>query len=201
MLQDVIMAYKQDHGTPELSPVEAANAYNDMEHSPGEVLDSYKVLTRYLVAQYNDLRSIGFRFTYVSGEPYRTSKAMFVDALHGVLTVRKSLGEDYNDLPDNHPMSIRVETVDGLMVANDVFRAVHDILGHFAIRATIAPEGECLAWLHHRSLLPRTAHLALWCETRGQNTWTNYYSDHSLLPVRERPYAQQKCGTVSNRLI
>lgn len=201
MLQDVIDAYKTFPDMPELNPVLAAQAYNDMEHSPGEVHRSYKVLTRYLVAQYNDLRSIGYRFTYVSGEPYKTSKAMFVDALHGVLTVRKSLGDDYNDLPDNHPMSIRVETVDGIMLANDVFRAVHDILGHFAIRATIAPEGECLAWLHHRSLLPRTAHLALWCETRGQNVWTNYYGDHSLLPLRERPYAEQKCGTVSGRLI
>lgn len=153
MLQDIIMAYKQDYNTPELNPVVAANAYNDMEHSPGEVLHSYKVLTRYLVAQYNDLRSIGYRFTYVSGEPYKTSKAMFVDALHGVLTVRKSLGEDYNDLPDNHPMSVRVDTVDGLMVANDVFRAVHDILGHFAIRATIAPEGE----LFRLKVLPKIA--------------------------------------------
>lgn len=201
MLQNIIDAYKKNHISPNVNPVDAAFAYNEMKHSPGEVQHSYGVLVRYLVAQYNDLRSIGYRFTFVSGEPYKTSKAMFVDALHGVLTVRKSLGDDYTDLPLLHPMNAEVVTVDGVMLANDVFRAVHDILGHFAIRATIAPEGECLAWLHHRSLLPRTAHQALWCETRGQNTWTNYYSDHSLLPLRERPYAEQKCGTVLEELI
>ena len=203
-LKGIIDTFYVSHPAPlNLSPVDAATQYNNMESEMTEDLwGSYKSLGGVLVAQYDALRGIGMEFDFVSGEPHSSSKTMFAEIAQRRLTVRKSLGDDYTDIDEYlHPMAIEFITDDGVMLLNDVFRAVHDVLGHYAIRASIGQDGEALAWLHHRSLLPRITHQALWCETRGQNTWTNFWADHQSLPNRERPFAVQKYGTIPVALI
>lgn len=202
-LKGIIDTFYVSHPAPlNLSPVDAATHYHNME---SEITDdlwvSYWSLSDVLVEQYDALRGIGIEFDFVSGEPHNSSKTMFAEIAQRRLTVRKSLGDNYSDIPIPHPMAQMVLTVDGMMILNDVFRAVHDVLGHYAIRASIGQDGEAMAWLHHRSLLPLNTHQALWCETRGQNTWTNFWDDHQSRPNRERPFAVQKFGTVPVELI
>lgn len=203
-LQGVIDTFYVSHPMPlNMSPFAAASHYHKMESEMTDDLwGSYMSLGDVLTAQYDALRGIGMEFVFVSGEPHSSSRTMFAEIAQRRLTVRKSLGDDYADLDEYlHPMAMEVITVDGVMLLNDVFRAVHDVLGHYAIRASIGQDGEALAWLHHRSLLPRNTHQALWCETRGQNTWTNFWDDHQSLPNRERPFAVQKFGTIPVELI
>lgn len=202
-LKGIIDTFFVSHPAPlNLSPVDAATHYHNMEiDMTDDLADSYKSLGDVLIDQYNALVDIGMEFIYVSGEPHNTSKSMFAEIAQRRLTVRKSLGDDYTDIEPDHPMAQWVFTADGRMLLNDVFRAVHDVLGHYAIRASIGQDGEALAWLHHRSLLPRISHQALWCETRGQNTWSNFWDDHQSLPNRERPFAVQKYGSVPGELI
>lgn len=52
---------------------------------------------------------------------------------------------------------------------NDAFRAVHDVLGHAAIRRGFDRHGEEAAYLQHRRWYSPLARLALTTETRGQN--------------------------------
>lgn len=125
-------------------------------------------------------------------------------------------------LPPDHPMASTVTVIspDGhpvRMVANDVFRAVHDAIAH-SEGHQFGPYGERRAWWTHRACLPRDARLALWCETRAQNCWTNAgphmttpggdgapqllrQGDDGWMPVSQRPYAEQKCVRVDSALI
>lgn len=202
-LKGIIDTFFVSHSTPlNLSPFDAAHQYQAMESEMTDDLwQSYLSLGDILTAQYDALRELGIEFVFVSGEPHSSSRTMFAEIAQRRLTVRKSLGDDYTDIAQDHPMARSVLTIDGVMLLNDVFRAVHDVLGHYAIRASIGQDGEALAWLHHRSLLPRSTHLALWCETRGQNTWTNFWDNHQTLPNRERPFAVQKYGSVPGEFL
>ena len=185
-----------------LNPIDAATHYHKMESAMTEELHwSYQSLGDFLTIQYDELRAIGIEFVFESGEQYNSSSSMFADIAQRRLKVRKSLGDDYADIKWDHPMAMEVLTIDGRMYLNDVFRAVHDVLGHYAIRASFGQDGEAMAWLHHRSLLPSISRQALWCETRGQNTWTNFWDNHQSLPNRERPFAVQKFGTIPGELI
>lgn len=203
MLNDLVESLRFDHPLPiNMNPVAAADYYNDMHSSWDlEIERSYSSLSDMLVYQFDSLVELGYRFTFISGEPYPNSKEMFEDIDYKHLKVRKSLGDNYTDLPPVHPMNTPVATAYGLIILNDVFRAVHDILGHYITRASLSESGEALAWLNHRSTFPRSAHLSLWCETRGQNTWTNFWDNHQSLPLRERPFAVQKYGRVPGEFL
>lgn len=71
------------------------------------------------------------------------------------------------------------------------FRAVHDLFGHAAHGFSFGPRGEENAWLAHAKLLSPLARAAFTTETRGQNSWFSC-GPHSYLPIKERPYAEQK---------
>lgn len=161
-----------------------------------EMQKSYKALSDALVGQYNDLRGQGFSYEPYDkeGEPYANSDEMRADLAKGHMYYRPT---DINgDLQENHPMRQTVNTVDGPMMLNDVFRNVHDQLGH-GFGASFGPLGEQQAWMNHRETLPAAAHPALYTETRGQNVYTNYgnspeYGEHSKLPVAQRPFGPQR---------
>lgn len=196
-------------GLPELNPVEHAMAYDSMETNMTlRLATSYLKLHEELLVQYETLLGLGYLFEFVEGEPYANSKEMMSDVLERkYLKVRKTIGEDYRDLVASHPMMEKTYTQSGkgemsaMRPINDIFRAVHDIVGHAATRSGFGPDGEAVAWLQHRDTLDSRTHLALWCETRGQNAWTNYFGNHADMPIKDRPFAPQKYGTVDARLI
>ena len=67
--------------------------------------------------------------------------------------------------------------VDGKMatvLANDLFRAVHDAFGHGLEGAGFRARGEENAWQAHVRLFTGSAVGAITSETRGQNSWLNY---------------------------
>lgn len=174
-------------------------------------------------------------------QPYSDSAAMLAD-----LRKRKHLYYFRTEvsqgtegaLPPDHPMAATVtvhvplqryrsgprkgepkpgqETTQHL-VANDVFRAVHDAIAH-SNGFQFGPRGERRAWWTHRNCLPSEARVALWNETRAQNVWTNAgphmqvrtadgvtrlatIDDPQWVPLTQRPYAEQKCVDAPSWLV
>lgn len=198
---------KFEHQTPNMDPVAHAEYYDRLEVGlTDEVRKSYEWLETILVHQYQALIAAGLNIEWVSGEPYPSSLAMRLDVgyKHN-LRVRRTVGDDYEDIPDfRHPMNHLVN-IDNYrsgnwLRLNDIFRAVHDVYGHYASRSSFGPDGEAIAWMAHRATMPECALIALWCETRGQNAWTNHFGDHNERAMLDRPFAAQKYGFVNSNL-
>lgn len=203
----VLRVQKFEHPLPIMDPVAHANYYDRLQKNwSQEVRESYRALGEILVQQYRLMIQAGMKIQWVEGEPYPNSAAMRRDVGENHnLRVRKTWGKDYNDLEDPlHPMNqaVNIDNHDDghRMLMNDLFRAVHDVFGHYASRSSFGPDGEALAWLTHRSTMPEEALIALWCETRGQNAWTNHFFDHNDRAMVDRPFAAQKYGFVNSTL-
>lgn len=195
---------------PEVTPwdasgptaAEAYDALPDMDLTP-EVRESYFKLTDAIAAQYLEMKADGVEIQFGQDDPYGSSAEMLADVENnGTLKVFADGGAT---LPVGHPMK-NVVTIDRKdFVVNDLFRAVHDYFGHVKSKergATVGfgPKGEWEAWRTHRRTLPKDSWQALWLETRGQNTWTNYFGDNGSLPIPDRPFADQKAGPVDESL-
>lgn len=179
-----------------LDDYDGAHAYDLMEHAPDNplVADSYAALIAVILEQFDHLRA-QLVFTFGPTE-YPNSQAMRDDVNRNahLFTLKTAPG----DLPSDHPMAAYALTYEGTpLMVNDVFRAVHDVYGHVRTNSGFGPKGEFTAYLAHRATLPTMAHLALWCETRGQNLWTNFANAHATLPLSARPFAEQRAGIVA----
>lgn len=118
------------------------------------------------------------------GQPYQTSMEMMADVLDNKHLWVFTGGE-------SHPILSRDEL--------NRFRGVHDYYGHAAHGFQFGPRGEENAWLAHSQMFSPEAVPAMTAETRGQNSWVNYYGDHPLLPPPRRPYAEQKAYLLPER--
>src|SRR5690606_19230066 len=80
------------------------------------------------------------------------------------------------------------------LVANDVFRIVHDAFGHAKEGNGFGPIGEENAWHSHVRMYSPLAARAMTTETRGQNSWVNYgpFGEQNRANQRETIYADQK---------
>lgn len=182
---------------------EHAALYHTMEHTPHHpvVAASYQSLTDGLIHQYNTLIADGYRFVFGDYD-YPSSADMFdaLDAervLHVLSTESASAG-----MLSDHPFHavVTVHTPDSTesLRINDVFRAVHDIYGHYFRRNSFGEQGEFAAWVDHLLTLPNDAYIALFCETRGQSAWLNFHADHQEYPMRDRPFPVGKAGLVDH---
>ena len=229
-IQALRSAYANDHGFPrrrrmphltDVDDIAAARAYESAPHEPQHprVARSYRSFRQHIAAQWDVLTRAGYRFEPWHGQaeqPYPDSAAMLADLRDNkhLYYFRTDASQNTEgSLPTGHPMAAEV-TVDlpgggrGRMLANDVFRAVHDAIAH-SEGHQFGPYGEKRAWWAHRSCLPRDARLALWNETRAQNCWTNagphmtttdpngttrlhQRGETDWIPLSQRPYAAQK---------
>lgn len=191
-----------------LDDVTAAYAYAAMLHTPTapDVEASYAAFAFATLKQWREITTSHLTVEFHDGaHDYLDSAHMHADIACGHLWTRLSAADG---LPADHPMltpsgwgtEIGDDVV--LLSLNDVFRAVHDVQGHYgrgggtdpAARFSFGPQGERAAWLRHRDSYPAAALAALWCETRGQSAWVNDYADHRALPLASRPFAAQKSG-------
>lgn len=238
-IQSLRERYADEHGFARRQPmpyltdvddIAAARAYDAAPHEPRHprVARSYRAFRHHIAGQWDMLTQAGYRFEPWHGEaeqPYPDSAAMLADLRDNkhLYYFRTEVSQSTEGaLPPDHPMAAMVTVTDSSgkpsrMVTNDVFRAVHDALAH-SEGHQFGPYGEKRAWWTHRACLPRDARLALWCETRAQNCWTNAgphmtttrgdgslqlrrRGDDGWMPVSQRPYAAQKCVRVDGALI
>lgn len=179
-----------------LTDADHADLYERLLHAPhsAAVEIAYTHFKHETIAQYRDLLDTGLTVVFHYGDnEYPCSTDMLNDLRNGHLFTRLSEGDD---LPGDHPMSYPLGKGfgNGALMLNDIFRAVHDALGHGGSLGSFGVNGEKKAWIAHRTHYSSEALPALWCETRGQSAWTNAYGDHASLPLKDRPFAQQKAG-------
>lgn len=163
------------------SPNETRRAY---AHFAKETQDQYRALTEAGIdfIPYYDKRPAGDGSDF---HGYANSAAVRADLAQGRLYV-------YADNLD-HPLlgdttgSGRPE--DHL---NWQFRAVHDAFGHGQHRNQFGPQGEEAAHWDHFLMYGPEAQRAMFSETKGQNSWVNFFEDHQDIPLKDRPFAEQK---------
>lgn len=183
---------------PRAGDLEHAMLYREMIHQPtSPIVDfSYGVFIGQLVSQWRMCVDAGIEFCLSPDSP-RSSKELFdtIDS-SGVCPILPT--STAGTLPKDHPMAQPTEISIGgkTLCANDVFRGVHDVFGHYIPDADFSPQGEFRAWVAHDSTLEYASWLALFCETRGQNADTNFLDGAYLIPRANRKFARQKCGVV-----
>lgn len=165
-----------------------AQAYSRMESAPNDpqVQSSYRKFSGEVAEQAKALKNAGYSWEFTDQDPYKNSAEMLQDLNenHHIKVLRTQPGQ-------GHPLLSNAE--------NDEFRAVHDILGHGSSGASFGPRGEEQAYRNHAALFSPESQRVLATETRGQNSWFNY-GPNSKLPVKERPFAQQKAGLFPQHL-
>jgi len=192
-----------------------AQAYEEMVNDPKnpKVIEAYRDLIRQTLAQFKALQDAGYEFTFFDSEsdPYdrnpwnamrdlRQNQRM---AVYGTYDGYGTEGITESEV-ENNPMledtGLRWKDQNGVerpVLANDLFRAVHDAFGHGLEGAGFRAKGEENAWQAHVRLFTGPAVAAITTETRGQNSWLNYgpYGESNReASVNETVFAENKIG-------
>ncbi|MFY1670221.1 hypothetical protein ACN27G_09710 [Plantactinospora sp. WMMB334] len=139
-----------------------ADAYVAAPRRDERAYPAYAAFCRETVRQYHflvgrvEFGGLGVAVRIVDEDPYPDVASMVDDVRHHRLRVWASAAGG-----NQHPYLSDGE--------NDMFRAVHDVLGHAASGRGFDRHGEEAAWLKHRTMYSRLAGRALTTETRGQN--------------------------------
>jgi len=191
-----------------------AKAYDEMDHDPKnpEVAEAYSELIRQVRDQYDELVSYGYEFWFIDpdkdpyeGKPWRAMADLRNNDSMGVFPTAAGFGT-LTEISDN-PLE---NTDTGLewsygspdgpkkpVLANDLFRAVHDALGHGLEGSGFRARGEENAWQAHSRLFYGSAVAAMTSETRGQNSWLNfgpYGKKNQKALIEDTTFADQKTG-------
>ncbi|MGC4008873.1 MAG: hypothetical protein QM805_07780 [Pseudomonas sp.] len=192
-----------------------ASAYDAMRHDPldPKVQEAYADLIEQTKAQYKALADAGYEFTFFDDEtdPYagnpwnamrdlRANKKMAVYGTYvGFGTEGVTANADLST-PMLADTGIKWKDQNGVehpVLANDLFRAVHDAFGHGLEGSGFRADGEENAWQAHVRLFKGPAVGALTSETRGQNSWLNfgpYGEQNKTAKVEDTVFAEQKIG-------
>jgi hypothetical protein len=199
-----------------------ADAYDKMAHDPQNpaVAEAYRQLIEQTSAQYDALVEAGYEFYFVDldndpyadqpggfGNPYNAVRDLRANRRMAVFPTESGFGSGATDLDvSNNPLLVDT----GLqwafgrpggplkrVTANDLFRAVHDAMGHSLEGAGFRARGEENAWQAHVRLFTGAAIGAMTSETRGQNSWLNFgpFGEKNRdAKVEDTIFADQKVG-------
>ncbi len=145
---------------------------------------AYDAMIEETMGQYKALKGSGYEFPFMKPDeayPYAASPAEgYLDLKrNGRLTIYPTEAGfgTLNDANEQHPLLRRVGPIENLpdATANDVFRIVHDMYGHFGPgNPFFRHQGEERAWQNHADMYSPEALPAMTTETRGQNSWLNF---------------------------
>lgn len=184
-----------------------AEAYSALQHSPDDpkVQKAYNALINETVDQYKAMQKEGMKVSKIKegmANPYPTSKSMISDVAENkhlwYYPTEQGFGSSGSD-SSKHPMLKVTDLMDDEgkpMLANDVFRAVHDYEGHYKGKNKFGALGEEKAYQQHKKMFSPEAIKALTTETRGQNSWVNYgpMGEANRANPAATTYADQKAG-------
>lgn len=161
-----------------------AQAYDEMKHSPKDPATeaSYDALINETQKQYQAIKDSGLKIEPIPPnmpDPYAANPRLaakdvaennhlwFFPTENGFGTLKK--------IGDNPMLRKTGEKIgDHEMLANDMFRVVHDYFGHLQHVHGFRAAGEDNAWRSHSAMYSDLARPAMTTETRGQNSWVNY---------------------------
>ena len=161
-----------------------ADEYERMKHNPSdpEVAAAYDAMINETIDQFRLILDAGLKVQFIRGsDPYVNGPSDVIadvkDNNHiWVYSTRDGFGSNDKFDPVDNPLLRETEfEIDGVkLLANDVFRVVHDYFGHIKTGTTFRATGEENAWQSHASMYTPLARRAMTTETRGQNSWLNY---------------------------
>ena len=213
-LQQKIAEYKLNSPEPvTINPQHGkiiADAYESMKHDPNHpaVKEAYGALIKETNNQFKELTNNGLKITKSNENIYKTSKDMHDDIEKNnhlyYFPTEAGFGQDKSNT--DHPMlqSTEFKQEGNNLLANDVFRIVHDINGHhLGGKTSFGPKGEHQAYLQHSKMYSPLAKKALFTETAGQNNWVNFgpQGAHNRANPKETIYGQQKAGLLPDNII
>lgn len=212
--------YKAKHGikTPEVrtyvrvNPAtgkRVADAYQHMKHDPTNprVKAAYDAMIRETLAQYQEIKKTGLKVEFIQKgqDPYKDSPRLAIEDVKNnnhlwVFPTETGFSMDAaGDYMKNNPLLAPTDEYVGQhrLLANDVFRIVHDYFGHIQEGNGFRHDGEENAWRIHASMYSPLARAAMTSETRGQNSWLNWGphgAKNRSAKNEETVYAEQKIG-------
>ena len=220
-LKDAAQNYMTNAGLPYSPPTtyakldkdraaKIADAYEQEKNDPTDpkVKASYDAMVKETLAQWDAIKATGLKVEWVKPgqkDPYALSPrlaAMDVSQNNhwwGFPTdLGYGTGGGSDTSKDNPLLKPTGEVIDGrAVVANDVFRIVHDMMGHMKEGNGFRAEGEENAWRSHAAMYSDLARPAMTNETRGQNSWVNYGphgATNRTADAEHTVFAPQKIG-------
>lgn len=187
-----------------------AKAYEAMKHDPTnpDVVKAYDALIKETEGQFEDLqKNKGLKISRIgegTPNPYKSSADLIKDVKQNkhmaYFPTETGFGASgAADAVQNNPLLRETKFIgpDGKpMLANDLFRVVHDYYGHVEGENKFGPTGEERAYQQHSKMFSPEAKKALATETRGQNSWVNYgpFGEENRANPANTKYAEQKTG-------
>ena len=148
-----------------------------------EVKASYDAMIDETIEQYKEIISNGYEVEINDTEPYKNAQE-FIDDLRNnkhfkLLSTLSEFGDTpvTEEMANNDPRLKRTEFKDvngKTLLANDLFRFVHDFFGHAVRGNSLGAIGEENAWDEHSRMYTPLARKAMTSETRGQNSYVNF---------------------------
>jgi hypothetical protein len=195
-----------------------ADEYEKMAHNPKDpkVKESYDAMIKETLDQWEAIKKTGLKVEPIpagSPDPYAASPRLalidvkdnnhlwFFPTASG-FGGTESAGIDISGNPLMQPTG---EIINGHpMLANDVFRIVHDYFGHIKEGVGFRADGEENAWRSHSAMYSDKARPAMTAETRGQNSWVNFgpFAEfNKTATAADTQYAPQKTGLLPDWVI
>jgi hypothetical protein len=196
-----------------------ADAFEFGQHNPDDrdTVESYRAFTAETQDQFNLLVRSGYRFLpwMHHGQPYKNSKEMIRDVRDNrhlyVYMTRQGFGHESDGLDQSKNPLLSPSMVVKGWCNNDIFRAVHDVLGHAIGGFAFSASGELNAWRTHLEFFSPVARRAMTTETLGTNSWVMFSaayrsedgtlirnSDPRWIPLEKRRYSAQKMMLMPN---
>jgi hypothetical protein len=194
-----------------------ADFYDAAVDSPTapEVRKAYQALANETVEQWKAFEKAGYTAEPWTGEgqPYADSAEMMADVKNNkhlfYFKTEDGFGSGITpEMRATNPMLAQSGVTFGSaqnVPVNDVFRVVHDLVGHGAHGYEFGPKGEFNAYLEHSRMFSNDAKPALAAETLAQNSWVNYgphlrrtdgtlpkKGEDGFVPISQRRFADQK---------
>jgi hypothetical protein len=219
-LKDAAESYMKSAGLPYAPPTsyvkvdlpragKIADAYEAEKSDPTDpkVRASYDAMAKETLAQWDAIKGTGLKVEWVKPgqtDPYAASPRLAAEdvSLHnhwwGFPTDLGYGAGEAHDEKNNPMLKPTGEEIDGRkVVVNDVFRIVHDMMGHLKEGNGFRADGEENAWRSHAAMFSDLARPAMTNETRGQNSWVNfgpYGATNRTANGADTHFAPQKIG-------
>jgi hypothetical protein len=162
-----------------------AKLFDQMQETPNnkETAEAYNKMVEETIEQYKVITSFGYQVEVNNSEPYNNSSDMIEDLRQNknmkIFSTESGFGDTAitEEQRKNNPLLQRTEFTDknGVpLLANDLFRFVHDFFGHAELGNGFGVIGEENAWNVHARMYSPLARRAMTTETRGQNSFVNF---------------------------
>ena len=164
-----------------------------------EVIEAYEALIEETEAQFLAIRAAGYVVEIDNDDPYSSSYHMIEDLRNNkrlkIFSTESGFGNEpiTEDQRRKNLLLRQTEHTDingQPLLANDLFRFVHDFFGHAVKGNGFGPIGEENAWSSHSMMYGPIAVKAMTTEARGQFVWT-FYSGANKEVAKVRQLAKQ----------